>query len=405
MEIVMICESAQRHGGAESVAIEEAIELRRRGYRVGYIAASETADPSLVESGVELCLVPTQSFFETQGAKNKLVRLFLNPNISESVNKFLEKFEPKESVVHAHTLNLKLSSYVLKLAQDLGFATILHRHDYSSVCPTSLLYNHRSQEVCDLKPMSLSCLSCECQGQNLKYKLPKVTHLAYSNLVSKVYPKLSGVIDVSSLSSDLLSKSDGYKLKNKAIILGPQHVSQSARIEAEQNQNFLYVGRLTPEKAPRAFLVAAQSAGVPAIVCGDGPLRAPLEREFPTAKFLGWLSQDQLAEQWKQARAYVFPSKWYETYGLSVVEAMSRGIPVICSDRAGARQWIRDGENGLLWSPSDEDLLVNRIMQLKMDNELVKAFSEQAFAEVQRHPPTVSAHVNQLVEFYKVILG
>ncbi len=62
---------------------------------------------------------------------------------------------------------------------------------------------------------------------------------------------------------------------------------------------------------------------------GDGPLR-PIEATG--ARVTGWLSAEDVQRELEHARCLVFPSLWYETYGLVVNEAAARGIPAIVSD-------------------------------------------------------------------------
>ncbi|WP_430450513.1 glycosyltransferase [Rhodophyticola sp.] len=59
-----------------------------------------------------------------------------------------------------------------------------------------------------------------------------------------------------------------------------------------------------------------------------------------------------------KARALVFPSTWYEVQGMVTIEALLRGIPVVCGAWSAASEVIRDGENGALYdTPRDADLI------------------------------------------------
>ena len=71
-------------------------------------------------------------------------------------------------------------------------------------------------------------------------------------------------------------------------------------------------------------------------MAGDGDLRAELEAQYPEITFTGWLNKNEIREQFKKARCFVFPSLWYEVSPLSPVEAEAYGIPVIASDCSAA---------------------------------------------------------------------
>src|SRR5208282_2493884 len=67
-------------------------------------------------------------------------------------------------------------------------------------------------------------------------------------------------------------------------------------------------------------------------------------------RFLGWLSGEEIEGLWALARAFVFPSL-YEGFGLPVLEAMARGVPVACSNASSLPEVA--GEAALLFDPRD----------------------------------------------------
>ncbi len=118
----------------------------------------------------------------------------------------------------------------------------------------------------------------------------------------------------------------------------PINVSGRYRVNAEDNHAFLFVGRVSPEKGIREFCEAIHATHVQGIVVGDGDLRPKLEAQYPEITFTGWLNKEEIREQFKIARCMVFPSIWYETFGLTAYEAEAYGIPVIASDLSAASE-------------------------------------------------------------------
>ncbi|MBS1703240.1 MAG: glycosyltransferase family 4 protein [Armatimonadetes bacterium] len=397
MNIVMVCESATVSGGAEKVAIQEAVELRRRGHRVGYIAANDQPAQELIQAQVETLLLDTKSFFEETRRREKLQKMFGNQEISDRIRQFLSGFPKEETVVHLHTFRLKLSGIVPHIAQEMGFATVVHGHDYSPVCPTSLLYDHRAQANCERKPMSLSCIACECQNQPWRYKLPKLTSFYMNQSVWRINRRSNGILHISDLErSTMESKMPG---KVKALRVTPISDSMpTQRVPAETNQNYLFIGRVTAEKGVRQFLESATRAGVSAVVVGDGPLASELKAKFPNARFTGWIDKDQITQELVQARAVVVPSVWRETLCLSVIDAMQVGVPCIVSPTVGAKEYIVNGENGLV-----SDNLGEAFDQMKSD-VFVQKLSESAFAKFQANPLSIERHVDGLLEIYAACL-
>jgi len=66
---------------------------------------------------------------------------------------------------------------------------------------------------------------------------------------------------------------------------------------------------------------------------------------------------------YRAADLFVFLSG-FDTFGMVVTEAMAAGLPVIISDKVGARDLIRNGENGFVVAGSDLEYLTNKIIEL-----------------------------------------
>lgn len=400
MNIIMVCESATLSGGAEKVAIRESVELRKRGIRVGYIAAGREAEQELIDAGVETLLLDTKSFFEETNRNQKIQKMFWNAAIEPEVTRFFAQFPADQTVVHLHSFRLKLSGIVAHMAQKLGFATVIHCHDYTPVCPTSLLYDHRLQTNCERRPMSFSCMSCECQNQPWKYKLPKLTSFFWNQSVWKINHRTRGLIHISQLEKRTINDRVGKPIT--AFNVPPLgEAKTAARVIAEANESFLFIGRLTPEKGVRTFLAAAQRAGISAVVIGDGPMADELRQEFPSARFTGWLGQAQLMEELRKARALAVPSVWRETLCLSVIDAMQQGVPCIVSENVGAKEFIESGRNGVIFA---EGRLEEAIAQFA-DNEFVSSLSQAAYQTFLEKPPTIERHVDALLDIYSSCLG
>ena len=81
-------------------------------------------------------------------------------------------------------------------------------------------------------------------------------------------------------------------------------------------------------------------------------------------RFLGWVSGEELEGLYRHARCFVFPSL-YEGFGLPVLEAMARGVPVACSDR-GALAEVIDGA-ALTFDPDQPRAIADAIERLLVD--------------------------------------
>ena len=78
-------------------------------------------------------------------------------------------------------------------------------------------------------------------------------------------------------------------------------------------------------------------------------------------RFLGWVSGEELEGLWALADAFVFPSL-YEGFGLPVLEAMARGVPVACSNASSLPEVA--GDAALMFDPHDERAIAGAIEAL-----------------------------------------
>jgi glycosyltransferase involved in cell wall biosynthesis len=83
----------------------------------------------------------------------------------------------------------------------------------------------------------------------------------------------------------------------------------------------------------------------------------------------GWVAAHELEGLWSLARAFVFPSL-YEGFGLPVLEAMARGVPVACSDASSLPEVT--GEAALLFDPHDEAGIASVLERLLEDRDLAR---------------------------------
>jgi glycosyltransferase involved in cell wall biosynthesis len=148
----------------------------------------------------------------------------------------------------------------------------------------------------------------------------------------------------------------------------------------------LYVGRLAPEKGIGGLAaVLREMPGLRLAIVGDGPARRDLEREFadtPTV-FTGVRKGKDLAAAYASADAFVFPSTT-ETLGLSMLEALASGLPVLAARTRATGEVVSDGENGLLYEPDSPESLVAVVRKLVCDEDLRSSLARNARLSAER---------------------
>ncbi len=113
----------------------------------------------------------------------------------------------------------------------------------------------------------------------------------------------------------------------------------------------LYVGRVSKEKNIEAFLALPIAAEK--IVVGDGPLLSHLRKAYGSVRFTGSLTGRALADAYRDADVFVFPSRT-DTFGIVLIEVLASGLPIAAFDEPGPSDIM--GHDPTLGAISDSDL-------------------------------------------------
>ena len=83
------------------------------------------------------------------------------------------------------------------------------------------------------------------------------------------------------------------------------------------------------------------------IMVGDGPMLAKYKVQYPDVEFVGFKTGTELADYYRMADVFVFPSRW-ETFGIVMIEAMACGTPVAAYPCQGPEDVIDQAETGFM---------------------------------------------------------
>ncbi len=118
----------------------------------------------------------------------------------------------------------------------------------------------------------------------------------------------------------------------------------------------LFVGELTGYKRADLAVDACKTSGRKLVVVGDGPEMSALRRKAgPNVEFTGWVEPAELVRYYRGCSAFLFPGE--EDFGITPLEAMACGKPVVAYGRGGALETVVEGETGVFFhEPSSEAL-------------------------------------------------
>jgi glycosyltransferase involved in cell wall biosynthesis len=405
MNVVILNDSASVNGGAAKVALDEARSLAAAGHQVQLVCGVGPIQEDLRNRAnlVVHCL-DEHDIRDDPNRLRAMARGWWNSASRKVVDRILDSLNPDETVVHAHNWTKALSPSVMASALDRKFELIITLHDFLLACPNGLFFLHPTQKLCTLRPMSGACISTNCDSKSYRRKLYRLGRYAVQDRLGHIPSEVKHFVYFSDVAHGVLRP----HLPGDAHFHWLPHaidVDQAAAVNSAANDTFMYIGRLEREKGPELFARAAAAERVPCRFIGEGTSREAIKKANQQAVLSGWMGHKESMLALRNARALVFPSLWYETLGLVVLEAAAIGVPSIVPDSCAASESVVDGETGLHFRSGDESDLREKIQRMN-DPKTAARMGRAAYDRFWK-PPGCSSdlHRQRLERIYSQVLA
>ncbi len=189
------------------------------------------------------------------------------------------------------------------------------------------------------------------------------------------------------ISSEIRQRIAKFYERESVIIYPPvatgRFTSLETAVEASSSY-FLSLGRLIPYKRVDLAVQACTAAHLPLRVGGDGRDRSRLEAlAGPPVRFLGRVPDADLPGLMANCRAFIFPG--LEDFGITPVQALAAGRPVIAYAGGGALDIVQDGVNGILFHEQTVESLagaLERFQTMRFDPQVIRRSAEKFDAAV-----------------------
>lgn len=211
--------------------------------------------------------------------------------------------------------------------------------------PTRYLWTDSKQYISDLKYNPL-----------IKAFLPRLMHRM------RIWDKMStDRVDHFIANSDTVRARIAKYYRRDSDILYPPVDVGAFEISSDVGDYFLTGGRLVPYKRNDLIIHVFNRLKWPLKIFGDGPDLPALKKiAGPTIEFLGRVSDSERRELMARAKAFIHPQ--VEDFGITPVESMASGRPVIAYPVGGARETVIPGKTGIFFDDQSWESLLDAVM-------------------------------------------
>ena len=152
--------------------------------------------------------------------------------------------------------------------------------------------------------------------------------------------------------------------RDSTVVHPPVDTKRFAGKSQPERTGFVVAGRQTPYKRIDLAIEACNQANLPLTVVGDGPEHRKLKKMAgPTITFKTGVSDAQIAKYFQSAQAFIFPNE--DDFGITPVEAMAAGTPVIALKLGGALDYVVPGLTGEFFLKQTPEALAETLQNFK----------------------------------------
>lgn len=310
----------------------------------------------------------------------------------------------KPDLAHIHNFFPLISPSVYHILKTAKIPVVQTLHDFRFLCPMAFFM--RNETICEeCKNGSVfKSIKYGCFKNSITQTIVVALMLKFHQILNTFKNKIDAYICLTKSQRKIFLDA-GFD--EERLFIKPNFVDDTHKKETQRkNGHVVFIGRIGEEKGLRTLINAWKSLpDMPLKIVGDGPdmekfkLMAQETNQF-NVEFLGYRPYSECMEILNEARFLVMPSVWYETFGLTIIEAFACAKPVIASNLGAMADLVTDGETGLLFEPGNPGDLADKVIRLWNDENEVLRMGKNARKEFEAKY-TAETNYKMLMEIYE----
>lgn len=332
------------------------------------------------------------------------------PRLVAEILGIVQRVRPEILQINNLGAAVRIFPHLRPLYDEVPLVWFLHGIGFQ--CPGGEKYYHRTHEVCRIRS-GLACLWHTFYHSCNSWRPARIWNSMWRCAEAKKYASVMAGILVASRYVKTCAVQNGFP--EQLITVLPYFVEPAAEAPDPKRKQILFAGRIVKSKGLEQLLQALDlvlakdgpvGRSTSLVVAGDGPDRARCEalcRQMGLAdrvRFLGWCDAEVLAENYREASVVVMPSLGAEGFGLSGVEAMSHGRPVVAFDVGGISDWLENGVTGFLVKPFDVLQMAGHIGYVLRHPAEAREMGRRGRRKVEQEFGK-DRHIERLLEVYR----
>lgn len=360
MRILLVHNFYLQPGGEDRVFSTEGALLEKKGHQVSRYTVHNR---------------DTANYGKTELLRNTI----WNPRVYRDIRGIIKKERPE--VIHFHNTFPLISPSAYYAARKEHIPVIQTLHNYRLLCSSAILYREgRTCEECIGRKVPWPGVYYGCYKESMAFSAGVAAMLTLHRSLGTWDKMVTSYIAMTEFARNKFIEGG---LPAGKITVKPHFLDSDPGAGKGEGDYAIFVGRLSSEKGVETLLNAWRELGntLKLKIVGDGPLAPRIKQVAQGNSNIEWLGSKSTREVYalmRNATCLIFPSEWYETFGLVVIEALAHGTPVIASRIGGVSEIVEHAKTGLLFMPGDQHDLIRQIHWLRNNPQQVSKMRQEA---------------------------